>query len=181
MIYWSIMNIHMMRSNPVGFKHVIHGSYLMSHDTIWYITSIMWYGHDMTQSDDVSHTKLSSPVDFKQPSTYHINVWYIMNNMWYDITYHVHIMFFSNHITYHVMRFQRWYQPRWLGTPSLLYCFFYSNTIPFILEYLTCYWFILPFYRYFEVYVYFLSSGGWVKIKLKLPHFHVSDTCRVSI
>ena len=26
-----------------------------------------------------------------------------------------------------------------------------------------------------------LSSGGWVKIKLKLPHFHVSDTCRVSI
>ena len=21
------------------------------------------------------------------------------------------------------------------------------------------------------------SSGGWVKIKLKLPHFHVSDTC----
>ena len=27
----------------------------------------------------------------------------------------------------------------------------------------------------------FSSSGGWVKIKLKLPHFHVSDTCRVSI
>ena len=26
-----------------------------------------------------------------------------------------------------------------------------------------------------------LSSGGWVKLKLKLPHFHVSDTCRVSI
>ena len=25
------------------------------------------------------------------------------------------------------------------------------------------------------------SSGGWVKIKLKLPHFHVSDACRVSI
>ena len=23
--------------------------------------------------------------------------------------------------------------------------------------------------------------GGWVKIKLKLPHFHVSDTSRVSI
>ena len=22
-----------------------------------------------------------------------------------------------------------------------------------------------------------LSSGGWVKIKLKLPHFHVSNTC----
>ena len=22
----------------------------------------------------------------------------------------------------------------------------------------------------------FLSSGGWVKIKLKLPHFHLSDT-----
>ena len=28
---------------------------------------------------------------------------------------------------------------------------------------------------------FFKSSGGWVKIKLKLPHFHVSDTCRVSI
>ena len=28
---------------------------------------------------------------------------------------------------------------------------------------------------------FFPSSGGWVKIKLKLPHFHVSDTCRVSI
>ena len=26
-----------------------------------------------------------------------------------------------------------------------------------------------------------ISSGGWVKIKLKLPHFHVSDTCCVSI
>ena len=24
-----------------------------------------------------------------------------------------------------------------------------------------------------------LSSGGWVKIKLKLPHFHVSDPCIV--
>ena len=23
----------------------------------------------------------------------------------------------------------------------------------------------------------FLSSSAWVKIKLKLPHFHVSDTC----
>ena len=22
------------------------------------------------------------------------------------------------------------------------------------------------------------SSGGWVKIWVKLPHFHVSDTCR---
>ena len=28
---------------------------------------------------------------------------------------------------------------------------------------------------------FFKSSGGWVKIKLKLPHFHVSDTCGVSI
>ena len=27
----------------------------------------------------------------------------------------------------------------------------------------------------------FISSGGWVKIKLKLPHFHVSNTCRVPI
>ena len=27
--------------------------------------------------------------------------------------------------------------------------------------------------------LFLLSSGGWVKIKLKLPHFHVSDTCRV--
>ena len=26
-------------------------------------------------------------------------------------------------------------------------------------------------------FLFFLSSGGWVKIKLKLPHFHVSDTC----
>ena len=26
---------------------------------------------------------------------------------------------------------------------------------------------------------FFKSSGGWVKIKLKLPHFHVSDTRRV--
>ena len=24
---------------------------------------------------------------------------------------------------------------------------------------------------------FFKSSGGWVKIKLKLPHFHASDTC----
>ena len=23
----------------------------------------------------------------------------------------------------------------------------------------------------------FLSSGGWVEIKLKYSHFHVSDTC----
>ena len=29
--------------------------------------------------------------------------------------------------------------------------------------------------------LFFLSSGGWVKIKLKLPHFHASHTCRVSI
>ena len=27
----------------------------------------------------------------------------------------------------------------------------------------------------------FLSSGGWVNIKVKLPHFHVSDACRVPI
>ena len=27
----------------------------------------------------------------------------------------------------------------------------------------------------------FLSSGGWVKVKLKRPHFRVSDTRRVSI
>ena len=25
------------------------------------------------------------------------------------------------------------------------------------------------------------ASGGWVKIQFKLPHFHVSDTCRVSV
>ena len=30
-------------------------------------------------------------------------------------------------------------------------------------------------------FLFFLVSGGWVKIKLKLPHFHVSDTRRVSI
>ena len=29
-------------------------------------------------------------------------------------------------------------------------------------------------------YYYFYFSGGWVKIKLKPPHLHVSDTCRVS-
>ena len=29
--------------------------------------------------------------------------------------------------------------------------------------------------------LFFISSGGWVKRRLKLPHFHVSDTCRVSI
>ena len=28
---------------------------------------------------------------------------------------------------------------------------------------------------------FFQSSGKWVQIKLKLLHFHVSDTCRVSI
>ena len=28
-------------------------------------------------------------------------------------------------------------------------------------------------------FVFFKSSGGWVNIKLKLPHFHVSDTCRM--
>ena len=32
----------------------------------------------------------------------------------------------------------------------------------------------------FFCFLFFLSSGGWVKIKLKLPHFHVSDTCRVA-
>ena len=34
--------------------------------------------------------------------------------------------------------------------------------------------------RLFFFFLFFQSSGGWVKIKLKLPHFHVSDTCRVS-
>ena len=33
---------------------------------------------------------------------------------------------------------------------------------------------------YHLTFFFFNSSGGWVKIKLKLPHFHVSDTCRVS-
>ena len=28
---------------------------------------------------------------------------------------------------------------------------------------------------------FFFSSGGWLKIKLKLPHFHVSVTCRAPI
>ena len=28
---------------------------------------------------------------------------------------------------------------------------------------------------------FFNSPGGWVKVKLKLPHFHVSYACRVSI
>ena len=35
--------------------------------------------------------------------------------------------------------------------------------------------------RFFYFFIFFKSSGGWVKIKLKVPHFHVSDTCRVSI
>ena len=34
---------------------------------------------------------------------------------------------------------------------------------------------------YFIYFVIYLFSGGWVKIKLKLPHFHLSDTCCVSI
>ena len=34
-------------------------------------------------------------------------------------------------------------------------------------------------WRCFFLFFCFLSSGGWVIIKLKLPHFHVSDTCRV--
>ena len=43
-----------------------------------------------------------------------------------------------------------------------------------------------PGTRYAFLFFLFSSSGGWVKIKLKLPHFHVpgmyvSDTCRVSI
>ena len=34
-------------------------------------------------------------------------------------------------------------------------------------------------YLYYSsfLFVFFISSGGWVKIKLKLPHLHVSDTC----
>ena len=33
----------------------------------------------------------------------------------------------------------------------------------------------------FFFFFFFQSSGGWVKIKLKLRHFHVSDTSRVSV
>ena len=33
----------------------------------------------------------------------------------------------------------------------------------------------------FFFFFFFKSFGGWVKIKLKLPHLHVSDTWRVSI
>ena len=29
---------------------------------------------------------------------------------------------------------------------------------------------------FFFLLIFFKSSGGWVKIKLQLPHFHVSDT-----
>ena len=29
--------------------------------------------------------------------------------------------------------------------------------------------------------VFFKSADGWVKTKFKLPHFHVSNTCPVSI
>ena len=36
--------------------------------------------------------------------------------------------------------------------------------------------------NFFFSFFLFLSSGRWAKVKLKLPHFHVSDTtCRVSI
>ena len=35
--------------------------------------------------------------------------------------------------------------------------------------------------KYIYIYVNILSSGGWVKINLELPHFHVSNTCRASI
>ena len=31
------------------------------------------------------------------------------------------------------------------------------------------------------IYLFIKSSGGWVKIELTLPQFHVYDTCRVSI
>ena len=31
------------------------------------------------------------------------------------------------------------------------------------------------------IFLFFKSSGGWVKLKLERPHFHVSDTSRVSI
>ena len=34
---------------------------------------------------------------------------------------------------------------------------------------------------FFCLFFIFTSSGGWVKMKRKLPHFHVSDTYRVSI
>ena len=34
----------------------------------------------------------------------------------------------------------------------------------------------LLFFSFFPV-----SSGGWVKLQLNPPHFHVSDTCRASI
>ena len=37
---------------------------------------------------------------------------------------------------------------------------------------------IFPEFFFFIIII--LSSGGWIRIKLKLPHFHVSDTCRVS-
>ena len=41
--------------------------------------------------------------------------------------------------------------------------------------------FFIFYFYFFFVYLFFKSYGGWVKIKLELPHFHVSDTCRVSI
>ena len=31
--------------------------------------------------------------------------------------------------------------------------------------------------KHFFFFFFFKSSGGWVKIKLKLPHFHVWDAC----
>ena len=58
------------------------------------------------------------------------------------------------------------------GIIPLIYCFSaYSSRLHIPVK--TVFFFFFFFF--------FQSSGGWVKIKLKLPHFHVSDTCRVSI
>ena len=35
---------------------------------------------------------------------------------------------------------------------------------------------LLWYHLFIRTLLFFLSTGGWVKIKLKLPHFHVSDT-----
>ena len=41
--------------------------------------------------------------------------------------------------------------------------------------------FSIVLFYFIIYYFYILSSGRWAKITVKLPHFHVSDTCRALI
>ena len=49
--------------------------------------------------------------------------------------------------------------------------------VTFIMLFNFCFVCCFPFFFFSP----FQSSGGLVKIKLKLPHFHESDTCRLSV